>query len=235
MEVFAGRGDDIRIGAGGRGPGSLPSEVGVELVALLDRARVGDLDVGAEGLELDAILRQQELVAPQTVNKVTLGNALLPPPGRLGWHDAAVDAGPDAVGAWLLLVTAHLALLAEDAAVAAGDLDDGGVGVWRGIGNRGADRGGGLVVGRAAIAGVMRLWGRRHPRDSIQLAQLAQCSPAQPSAVQSVPSREQQHAARRTRTQGRKDTGQGKTRERGEDGVERQASYSDYSDKRDNG
>lgn len=210
VEIFASRCDDIGIGTGGRGLGSLPGKVGVELVALLNRARVGDLDVRAEGLELDAVLRQQDLVAPQTVNKVTLRNALLPSPRRLGWHDAAVDAGLDAVGAWLLLVTAHLALLAEDAAVAAGDLDNGGVRIWWGVGNRCADRGG-LVVGRAAIAGVMRLWGRRHPRDSV--AQLAQCSPAQPSAVQSVPSREQQHAARSTQ-------GTGQTRERGEEAGE---------------
>lgn len=209
MEVLAGRSNDIEIGSGGRGPGSLPGEVGVELVALLDRARVGDLDVRAEGLELDAVLRQQDLVAPQAVNKVTLRNALLPSPRRLGWHDAAVDAGPDAVGAWLLLVTAHLALLAEDAAVAAGDLDNGGVRIWRGIGHRGADRGGGLVVGRAAIAGVMRLWGRRHPRDSVALNGSVQSSAAERSPV----GPESGAAARRTQdtgdagTQGRRTRG----------------------------
>ncbi len=145
VEIFASRRNDIGIRTGGRGLGSWSSEVRVELVALLDRARVGDLYVWAEGLELNAVLRQQGFVLPEAVDKVALRNALFPSSRRLGWHNTAVDAGLDTIGTWLLLVTSHLALLAQDTAVTASDLDNGGVRIRWGIGNRGADRSG-LVV-----------------------------------------------------------------------------------------
>ncbi|KAK5636420.1 hypothetical protein RRF57_012132 [Xylaria bambusicola] len=147
VELFASGRDDIGICTSRRGLGSGSVEVGVELVALLDRARVGDLYVRAKGFELNAVLRQQCLVLSQAVHQIALGNTLFPSPRWLGWHNAAVDAGLDTIGTWLLLVTSHLALLAQDAAMAASDLDKGRrIRIRWGIGNRSADRSG-LVVG----------------------------------------------------------------------------------------
>lgn len=145
VKVFTNRGDYIRIRAGRRPFGSLSSEVGIELVSLLDRARIDDLYVRAEGLEGDTMLRQQGLVLPKAIDEVTLWDTLLPPPRRLGRHDATFDADFDTIGTRLLLVTSHLALLAEHTAVATSDFDNGGVRIWWGIGDGGAGRGG-LVV-----------------------------------------------------------------------------------------
>lgn len=139
MEILAGGRDDIRIYAR-RSSSSLPREVGVELVAIFDRAGVSDLDVRAKRLKRDVVLRQQGLVLPETVDQVTLGNALLPSTRGLGGYNTALGADLDAIGTRLLDVTSNLALLAKHATMPARDLDNGRVRIWWGIGHRRADR-----------------------------------------------------------------------------------------------
>jgi len=120
MWLLAGRRDDLGVVADGRIP--VAHKLGIELVAVLDGAGVGDLNIGAEAVKLDAVLGQEGLVLAEALDEVALGHALLAAAGRLGRDDAALDAGLDAVRAWLALIAADLALLAQDARVAPGHL-----------------------------------------------------------------------------------------------------------------
>jgi hypothetical protein len=76
---------------------------------------VGRLELVGDRLETDAGLRHHRLIFAQTLEQVTLMRLLLPAPGRLWGHDAALDLGLDAVGTGLLFIAAYLSLLTQDA------------------------------------------------------------------------------------------------------------------------
>lgn len=86
---------------------------------------VGGLEILTNRLEVDSMLREQGLILPEAVDELPLLGLLLPAAGRLGSDDLASDASLDTVGTRLLFVTANLALLTENTAVAPGQLDGG--------------------------------------------------------------------------------------------------------------
>ena len=73
------------------------------------------LEIMGDGVEVDAVLRQERLVLAEAVYQVPFVRLLLPAPGRLGRDNAAVDVGLDTVRAWLLLVAPDFTLLTQDA------------------------------------------------------------------------------------------------------------------------
>lgn len=73
-----------------------------------------------DGVEGDAMLREQGLIFPEAVDEIALMRLLLPAAGRLRRDDATLYSGLDAVGTRLLLVATDLSLLTQDTRVASG-------------------------------------------------------------------------------------------------------------------
>jgi len=124
MGRLSGRTDNFGLWACRGVSGPNPDKVCIQLVSVLDSARIDNLDVGSKSIELDAGLSEEGLISSQTLNKVTLRDALLATPGRLRRNHTTVDTGLDAIATWLSLVAADLALLAEETGMTTGDLDD---------------------------------------------------------------------------------------------------------------
>lgn len=85
----------------------------IQLITLLDCSGVGDLDIGSEAVEFDAVLRQEGFVLLQALKQISFGYSLLPPPGGLRRYNPAVNPGPNAIGTGLVLVAADFTLLTE--------------------------------------------------------------------------------------------------------------------------
>lgn len=96
-----------------------------------------------QGVKFDVVLPQQVLVLPEALQEVSLLQTPLASAGWQGWDDATLGAGLDAVGTGLLLVAPDLALLAEHATGATGQLHGGEI--WRWV-LRPHARGRGLAV-----------------------------------------------------------------------------------------
>lgn len=109
----------------GRGRRCLQAFDAVLYLVYIIGSRVRGVAALVNRLEVDAVLREQGLISPEAVDELPLLRLLLPPAWGVGGDHLAVDAGLDAVGTRLLLVTADLALLAEDTAVAPGQFDGG--------------------------------------------------------------------------------------------------------------
>lgn len=78
-----------------------------------------------DGIKVDTILRQQRFVLPKPIYKIPLVKPLLPTSRWLRRNHSALHTGFDAVGTWLVLVTADLALLTMHAAGASCEFDHG--------------------------------------------------------------------------------------------------------------
>ena len=81
------------------------------------------LEILTDGLKFDAMLRKQVLILFKPVYEIAFLKALLSTSRWLWWNHSALNLGFDAVGTWLVLVAADLALLAENAAGTAGQLE----------------------------------------------------------------------------------------------------------------
>lgn len=69
----------------------------------------------ANRLKVDAVLREQCLILLEAVDELSLLWLFLAPTRGLRRNNLAIDTGLDTIGTRLVLVTAYLTLLTEDA------------------------------------------------------------------------------------------------------------------------
>jgi hypothetical protein len=115
-----------RGGGAGLGTGLQPLKVILQVIYLLSWRGLHS-ELGADRLELDAMIAKKRLVLFESVDEVTLLEPFLPSTGRLRRNNAALNLGLDTIRAGLIFVASHFALLAKDAASAAGQLHGGRV------------------------------------------------------------------------------------------------------------